>query len=102
MTKSEKFTQDIWTCDRGACGHYCNSENGLFKVESINESITVGNGKIMMATKVGSLKCRVIQVDGSEFDITLHKVKYVPDLWVNLFSMKKVLKNGHKLSNKGL
>jgi hypothetical protein len=82
--------------------HYCNSEKGLFQEESINESITVGNGKSMTATKVGSLKCRVIQVDGSELDITLHEVKYVPELWVNLFSINKALKNGHTLSNKGL
>jgi hypothetical protein len=52
--------------------------------------------------EVGSLKCCVIQVDGLELDITLHKVKYVPELWVNLFSVNKALKNGHKLSNKGL
>jgi hypothetical protein len=49
-------------------------------VEEINESITVGNGKIMMATKVGSLKCRDIQLDGSRLDITLHEVKFVLEL----------------------
>jgi gag-polypeptide of LTR copia-type/Zinc knuckle len=59
-TKSKKFTEYIWICDSGACGHYSNSEKGLFKVESINGSITVGNGKSMTATKVGSLKCCVI------------------------------------------
>ena len=31
---------------------------------------------IMMETKVGSLKCQVIQVDGSGIDITIHEVKY--------------------------
>jgi hypothetical protein len=62
----------------------------------------VGNGKRMMASKVGSLKCCVIQVDRLEFDITLHKVKYVPELWVNLFSINKALKNGRNLSNKRL
>jgi hypothetical protein len=74
----------------------------LFKVERINESITVGNGKSMTATKVGSLKCRVIQVDGLELDITLYKAKYAPELWVNLFSINKALKNEDKVSNKGL
>jgi hypothetical protein len=52
----------------------------------------VGNGKSMMATKDGSLKCCVIQVDGSELVITLHKVKYVSELWVNLFGISKALK----------
>jgi hypothetical protein len=101
-TKSGKFTDNIWICDSGACGHYCISEKGLFKVENKNESITVDNGKSMMTTMVGRLQCCVIQVDGSDLDITLHEVKYVPELWVNLFSINKLLKNGHKLSNKGL
>jgi hypothetical protein len=36
----------------------------------------------MMATKVGSLECCVIQFDGSGLEITLHEVKFVPELWV--------------------
>jgi hypothetical protein len=78
--KNEMSTEDIWICDSGACGHYCNSTKGLFNIEEINESITVCNGKSMMATKVGSLKCRIIQVDGSGLEITLPEVKYVPEL----------------------
>jgi hypothetical protein len=78
--KNEMITEDIWICDIGACGHYCNSTNGLFNIEEINESSTVGNGKSMTATKVGSLKCCTIPIDGSELDITLNEVKYVPEL----------------------
>jgi hypothetical protein len=69
--KNEMFIEEIWICDSGACGHYCNSTKGLFHIEEINESITVDNGKRMTATKVGSLKCRVIQVDRSGLEITL-------------------------------
>jgi hypothetical protein len=98
--KNEMFTEDI--CDSGACGHYCNSTKGLFNIEEINESITVGTGKSMMANKVGSLKCRMIQVDGSGLEIALNEVKYVPELWVNLCSINKALKKGYKLRNKGL
>jgi hypothetical protein len=54
------------------------------------------------ATKVGSLKCRVIQVDGSGLDITLHEVKFSTELWVNLFIFNKYLNNEYYLSNKGL
>jgi hypothetical protein len=34
--------------------------------------------------------------------VTLKKVKYVPELWLNMFSISKALKNGFDLSNKGL
>jgi hypothetical protein len=56
----------------------------------------------MMATKVGSLKFGVIQTNGSRLDITLHEVKFIPELWVNLFSINKALKHGYLLINQGL
>jgi hypothetical protein len=56
----------------------------------------------MKAIKVGSLKCHVIQLNGSSVDVTFKEIKYVPELWVNLFRISKALKNGFDLSNKGL
>jgi hypothetical protein len=56
----------------------------------------------MKAIKVGSLKCHVIQLNGSSVNVTLKEVKYVPELRVNLFSISKALKKGFDLSNKGL
>jgi hypothetical protein len=53
----------------------------------------------MVATKVGSLRRRVIQVDGSTLDIIINDVKFIPELCDNLFSVNKALKNGFKLSN---
>jgi hypothetical protein len=49
-SKPEKFTDDIWICESGACGHYCISDEDLFDVKEINESIKVGIGDTMMAT----------------------------------------------------
>jgi hypothetical protein len=54
----------------------------------------------MVATKVGSLRRRVIQVKGSTLDIVINDVKFLPELCANLFSVNKELKNGFKLSNK--
>jgi hypothetical protein len=71
-------------------------------VKDMNEKITVGNGESMKAIKVGSLKCHVIQLDSSTVDVTLKEVKYVPELWMNLFRISKALKKGFDLSNKGL
>jgi hypothetical protein len=100
--QSEILTDDIWICDSGAYEHNCKSDKGLFDVKDINEKITIGNGQIMKANKVGSLKCHVIQLNGSSVDVTLKEVKYAPELWVNLFSISKALKKGFDLSNKGL
>jgi hypothetical protein len=101
-SKNKILMDDIWICDSGACGHYCNPDEGLFDVKDINEKITVRNGESMKAIMVGSLKRHVIQLNGFSVDLTLKEVKYVPELWMNLFSISKALKNGFDLSNKGL
>jgi hypothetical protein len=71
----------------------------MFDIQGINEKVTVGNGEKMVATKVGNLRCCVIQVDGSTLDIVINDVKFLPELCANLFSVNKALKNGFKLSN---
>ena len=47
----------------------------------INEEITIGNGHITMAKKLGELKFEVTQVNGSKFQVTLKRVKHNPELW---------------------
>jgi hypothetical protein len=90
--KSEILTDDIWICDSGACGHYCKSHKVLFDVEDINKKINEGNAKSMKTVKIGSLICHVIQFNGSSVNVTLNKVKSVPELRVNLFRISKSLK----------
>jgi hypothetical protein len=76
------------------------SIDGMFNIQNIDEKVTVGNGEKMVATKVGSLRRCVIQVDGLTLDIVINDVKFLPELCANLFSVNKALKNGLKLSNK--
>jgi hypothetical protein len=75
------------------------SIDGMFNILDIDEKVTVGNGEKMVATKVGSLRRRVIQVDGSTLDIVINDVKFLPELCADLFRVNKALKNGFKLSN---
>jgi len=56
----------------------------------------------MTATKQGSLDVLVVQKDGSTSPHTLHSVKYVPNLWQNLFAMGSALKHGWDISNEGM
>jgi hypothetical protein len=65
----------------------------LFHVKDNDERITVGNGENMRVREVGSLKYH---------DIILQEVKYLPDLWVNFFTISKALTNGFNLSNQEL
>jgi hypothetical protein len=71
----------------------------LFDVRDISERITVGNGNTMEATKIGSVRCNVEQVNRKTFQVLLQEGKFMTELWVNLFSVKKALKNGFKIVN---
>ena len=101
MTKIEEFDNDIWIGDSGASCHYCNNDAALYDYTTICEDITVGNGNMMTATKMGKLRCQIIQKNGESLVVTLEDVKFVPDLWINLFSIGKALKNGFNLGNEG-
>jgi len=79
--------------------HYCNSEEGLYNYTTIFEDITVDNGNKTLAKKVGSLRCMVQQKNGEKYVVLLKDIKFVPELWVSLFSISKALKNGFILGN---
>jgi hypothetical protein len=97
----KRLMKTFWICGSGSSSHYCMTTEGMFNLQDIDEKITIGNGKKMLATKVGSLRRRVVQVDGSTLEIVISEVKYLPDLCANLFIMNKALKNGYKLSDEG-
>jgi hypothetical protein len=63
--------------------------------------MTLGNGNEMIATKTGKLRCEVLQKNGESLVVTIHDVKFVPDLWINLFSIGNAMKNGFNLGNDG-
>ena len=41
----------------------------MFDVRDINENIRVGNGNLLVATKIGSIKFKVIHDEGLENEI---------------------------------
>jgi hypothetical protein len=101
-SESQNMSDDILICDSGACGHYFNFKERLFNIKEISEHITIGNGRAMSSTFVWSANYKVIQLNGNSLHVTLHKVKYASELWVNLFSLRNNLKSGYTLSNKGV
>jgi hypothetical protein len=69
----------------------------MFDYTIVSEEIKKGKGNKMIAKKVGKLQCKVEQINGKEFIVTLDSIKFVQDSWVNLFSINKPLKNGFNL-----
>jgi hypothetical protein len=46
------FANALWILDSGASFHYCQSVEGLTDIKEIDESIKIGNGDLMKATKI--------------------------------------------------
>jgi hypothetical protein len=74
--ESEKeVDHEIWIGDSGASCHYCNEDEGLYKYKTISEEITVGNGNVVIAKKVGKLRWGILQKSGEKHIVTLENVK---------------------------
>ena len=96
------FTPDVFIADSGATSHMRYSKDGMTDLVDWKVEITVGNNETMWTEAKGTYKGTVLQQDGSSMDVVLSDVLYVPDLWVNLFSITKALtKPAVKLSNEG-
>ena len=78
-----------------------NNESGLFNVRLIQSKITIGNGKHLIAEKVGDLRVSY-NYHGQTKVVILHNVKYAPDLCVNLLSIPTALSNGFTIGNHGM
>jgi hypothetical protein len=101
LTTKNKISNDLWLGDSGASCHMTNSDEGMYNCRDIKSPIKIGDGRTLYATKIGMKKLVVIQKDGSTLDIILDECKYVPGLWINLFSITKAVGNKWNLSNKG-
>ena len=91
----------LWLGDTGCSCHMTNSLNGMFDCKKIEATVQTGKGTLR-ALCIGKKKVLIKQKDGNIRMATLDNVKYVPQLWVNLFSIGQALKKGFAIGNKGL
>ena len=56
---------------------------------------------MMIAKKIGKLRCGILQQNGESLIVTLENLNFVPEIWINLFRIGKALKNGFKIGNDG-
>lgn len=102
MLKMDSANKHIFIADSGASCHLTGSLEGMVDCLKICEYVTVGNGKAVEATMIGTKKGRIKMPDGTYRPIALYGCKYVPELApFNLFSITKALSGGCSLGNVG-
>jgi hypothetical protein len=77
------------------------SEDGLTECRKIQFPVRIGNGHMLIATKIGKKQVTVVQRDGTITELVLTNCKYVPKLFTNLFSITAAIKLGWNISNQG-
>ena len=95
--KYPSFTEDTMFGDSGASCHIVNSDNSMYEVEHIHESIG-GIGSDVKATKKGKLRSLIKQADGTS-TVKVLQVKYCARANENLFSITQELSKGAKLGS---
>ena len=94
--------KNLFIADSGASCHMVHSDQGMFDTQEIDDEITVGNGNIIRATKIGKWKGILKMPNGIRQEITLDEVKYVPSLApYNLLSLTKAISRNWKIGNQG-
>ena len=78
------------------------SDAGMFDWRTIDDPVTVGNGKVLRAGKIGKVTKTAHQINGETLDLTLMDYKQVPGLKAHLFSITKALDAGWMISNVGV
>ena len=89
----------IFIANTGASTHMIKSDKGMFDVEKFEGYIKIGNGQKLLCKKKGKIKVKVRQKNEKDVICVFEDVMFVPDLWVNLFSVGKALKHGWKLGS---
>jgi len=93
----KKFGPNTWVVDSGASTHMCNDISIMSNLKDINQSISVGDGSKMTATKKGTIRGEWKNEEGDIRTITLNEVSYVPGLLVNLFSLTAAMEKDFKV-----
>ena len=98
---SKECLNDLAIADSGATSHMFRSEEGLFDIKEAtpSDTVTIGNKGKMQISKFGKKRIEVYDANGKKHVAVIDCV-IIPDLWVTLFSLTKVMKNGFEVVGK--
>jgi len=93
-TSNEDDTRKSWYIDSGATSHMTNNREFFDKTfTSVEDKVTVANGKEAKITGIGSGRIKCYNENATK-TITLKNVLYIPSLHSNLLSVKKITEHG--------
>eukprot|EP00794_Sanderia_malayensis_P006281 gene6281-7003_t len=93
---STNENMDGWIIDSGATSHMCKDLQAFTDLSELDqpEEISVGDGHIVKATQIGTVKLDIEDDQGQVKRCKLQNVLFVPELAYNLISVPKLTKTG--------
>ena len=87
-----------WIIDSGASYHMCCERDVFLTYKKLtNSTVKLGDGRTVSAAGEGIVKLKVHRADGNEVTLKLHRMLHVPEMSVNLLSVKNVTDRGFRL-----
>jgi hypothetical protein len=81
---------DIWIGDTAATVHMTPHEEGLINVKKTKGGITVGNGEVMVANRIGDIPCEIMDKHGTSVTTgMMTEVALMKGSPFNIFSLTK-------------
>jgi hypothetical protein len=71
------------------------SKEGMKNLRPWKVPVKTGNAADIYSEMIGTFQGKVVQQDGRTFHLQLEDVLYIPDLYINFFSMTKALNNNN-------
>jgi hypothetical protein len=92
----------MWIGDTGTSCHFTYEDSAFVKWSPINHAVGVGNGNLITASKIGTVRLEVQQRNGQKNIVILTGCKFANYLQNNFFSITQALAKGWQLTNKGV
>ena len=88
------FPQNSWILDSGASSHMTPDATRITNSHPADVKVTIGNGKQLQATAIGTAEFTALLANGSTHHIRLHNTLVVPDLRFSLLSWRRMAEAG--------
>ena len=99
------FSKGGWIVHSGATCHMSNEESSFCEIKQLSTSqdVTLGGGRTLKGTAIGTVELNISLPDGNKTKCTLNNVPLVPKLSYSLLSASKAASTGKviKFDNKG-
>ena len=93
-TTDSRFPPGAWILDSGASVHMTDNLSLLEDVQPTESSVTIGNGKEVLASAIGTATINAQLSNGTLNRITLCDTLYIPELRFSLISWRKMAEAG--------